>query len=286
MSARDDAAGHAGSASSHASDAAGSAAAASGSAATASTKAGEAATSASDAAAALAQVLVELANTQAYQDVVTAIGDMSSSWNADIQAAISALVDQAPETLDTLAEVAAALGNDPNFATTVMDLLGQKVGNGDPRLSDARTPTTHTHPMSQVTGLQDALDGKSNVGHSHTWDQVTSKPGTFPSTIALVAGLQAALDGKSATGHTHTKAEVGLGNVDNTSDANKPVSTAVQAALSPLQSRVGAAPATWRWNGTALPTAASQVHAQARVGDFIVCPNLTVDPGWHQITGV
>ncbi|MGW8593243.1 hypothetical protein ACWGLC_16250 [Dietzia sp. NPDC055877] len=252
----------------------------------ASQKASAAAVSASDAADALAQVLVELANTQAYQDVLTAIGDMSSDWNADIQTAIASLVGQAPETLDTLAEVAAALGNDPNFATTVMDLLGQKVGNGDPRLSDARTPTAHDHPMSQVTGLSDALGGKSNVGHGHTWDQVGEKPGTFPSTIALVAGLQAALDGKSATGHTHTKAQVGLGNVDNTSDAAKPVSTATQAALTPLQNRLSVAPATWRWNGTTLPTAASQVHAQARVGDFIVAPNLTTDPGWHQITGV
>ena len=31
--------------------------------------------------------------------------------------------------------------------------------------------------------------------------------------------------------HGVTKAQVGLGNVDNTSDANKPVSTAQQAAL-------------------------------------------------------
>lgn len=273
-------------ASGHADASAGSASAASGSAVTASTKAGEAATSASDAAAALAQVLVELANTQAYQDVLTAIGDMSSDWNADIAAALADLVGQAPETLDTIDEIATALGNDPNFFTTIMDAIGQKVSNNDPRLSDARTPTSHDHPMPQVTGLADALDGKSDVGHGHTWGQVSEKPGTFPSTIALVAGLQAALDGKAATGHTHTKAQVGLGNVDNTSDAAKPISTATQAALTPLQNRVGAAPATWRWNGTSLPTAASQVHAQARAGDFIVAPNLTADPGWHQITGV
>lgn len=35
----------------------------------------------------------------------------------------------------------------------------------------------------------------------------------------------------AAGNHTHTKADVGLGNVDNTSDASKPVSTAQQAAL-------------------------------------------------------
>lgn len=35
----------------------------------------------------------------------------------------------------------------------------------------------------------------------------------------------------SVVGHTHTKAEVGLANVDNTSDLNKPISTATQNAL-------------------------------------------------------
>ena len=111
---------------------------------------------------------------------------------------------------------------------------------------------------------------------------------TQPTNVRLITEDRYTADmaGKADDTHTHTKTEVGLGNVDNTSDAAKPVSTAVQAALTPLQSRVGAAPATWRWNGTTLPTAAAQVHAQARVGDFIVAPNLTTDPGWHQITGV
>lgn len=40
---------------------------------------------------------------------------------------ISALVDSAPETLDTLNELAAALGDDPNFATTVTNSIAKKV---------------------------------------------------------------------------------------------------------------------------------------------------------------
>lgn len=39
---------------------------------------------------------------------------------------ISALVDSAPATLDTLNELAAALGDDPNFATTTTNLIGTK----------------------------------------------------------------------------------------------------------------------------------------------------------------
>lgn len=40
---------------------------------------------------------------------------------------ISALVDSAPETLDTLNELAAALGDDPSFATTVTNSIATKV---------------------------------------------------------------------------------------------------------------------------------------------------------------
>lgn len=40
---------------------------------------------------------------------------------------ISELVNSAPETLDTLNELAAALNNDSNFATTVITQLGTKV---------------------------------------------------------------------------------------------------------------------------------------------------------------
>lgn len=45
---------------------------------------------------------------------------------AFVQAAIAALVASSPAALDTLNELAAALGNDPNFATTVMNALAGK----------------------------------------------------------------------------------------------------------------------------------------------------------------
>lgn len=41
-----------------------------------------------------------------------------------VQNAVSSLVGTAPETLDTLNELASALGNDPNFATTVSNKIG------------------------------------------------------------------------------------------------------------------------------------------------------------------
>lgn len=45
---------------------------------------------------------------------------------AVVAEAVAALVDAAPGTLDTLNELAAALGDDPNFATTMTNLLAAK----------------------------------------------------------------------------------------------------------------------------------------------------------------
>jgi len=93
--------------------------------------------------------------------------------------AISNLVDTAPETLNTLNELAAALGDDPNYATTISTSLGNKL--------DSSTASSTYAPLANPT---------------------------FTGTVAGV-----------------TSAHVGLGNVDNTSDVNKPVSTATQTAL-------------------------------------------------------
>lgn len=45
----------------------------------------------------------------------------------DVDAAISAVVNASPAALDTLKELADALGNDPNFATTMATQLGNKL---------------------------------------------------------------------------------------------------------------------------------------------------------------
>ena len=41
--------------------------------------------------------------------------------------ALAALAGSAPEALDTLQELASALGNDPNFSTTIMQMMGERV---------------------------------------------------------------------------------------------------------------------------------------------------------------
>lgn len=44
----------------------------------------------------------------------------------EVEVKLSELVDSAPDTLNTLNELATALGNDPNFATTIASQIGLK----------------------------------------------------------------------------------------------------------------------------------------------------------------
>ena len=59
----------------------------------------------------------------------------------------------------------------------------------------------------------------------------------------------------------YTKAQVGLGNVDNTSDANKPISKATQAALNDKQSKI-TANGILKGDGTGTITAADETEVE------------------------
>ena len=57
---------------------------------------------------------------------ITLVKGATYATQSDINTSIANLVNSAPETLNTLNELAAALGDDPNFATTVATQIGQK----------------------------------------------------------------------------------------------------------------------------------------------------------------
>ena len=64
-----------------------------------------------------------------YADRDWALENLASKQEVSDQ--VAALVDSAPGTLDTLNELATALGNDPNFATTIATEIGKKVNKTD-----------------------------------------------------------------------------------------------------------------------------------------------------------
>lgn len=66
-----------------------------------------------------------------------------------VQNTVSGLVGAAPETLDTLNELATALGNDPNFATTIANQIGKKANQ-----SDLETVSTKVDKKAEQTDLE------------------------------------------------------------------------------------------------------------------------------------
>lgn len=81
---------------------------------------------------------------------------------------IERLMNAPPETLDTLAELATALGNDPNFATTMANALAQKAGktpasaNADGLMSAAdKTKLDGIESGANKTVVDSALSGNS-----------------------------------------------------------------------------------------------------------------------------
>ncbi|WP_254208999.1 phage tail protein [Enterobacter hormaechei] len=85
---------------------------------------------------------------------------------AYVRAAISALVGSSPEALDTLNELAAALGNDPNFATTMTNALAGKQSK-DATLTALSGLATSADKLPYFTGAdRAALTALTSVGRA------------------------------------------------------------------------------------------------------------------------
>lgn len=79
-------------------------------------------------------------------------GPAGEITEAMLNAAVAQLVDGAPEALDTLDELATALGNDPNFATTVSTEIGLRAKTVDVDAALAgKSDTGHTHPVGDLS---------------------------------------------------------------------------------------------------------------------------------------
>jgi hypothetical protein len=112
---------------------------------------------------------------------------------AQVSSTVAALVDSAPGTLDTLNELAAALGDDANFASTVTTALAGKAA------------TSHTHTYADLTGTVPTWN-QSTTGSAATL--TTARTLTIGSTGKTFNGganvsWTLAEIGAAATTHTH-----------------------------------------------------------------------------------
>nr|WP_286981487.1 hypothetical protein [Corynebacterium sp. UBA5992] len=138
-----------------------------------------------------AQTDAENAAESAAEDATASVQDRLAGLVSDAQTAADAsadaarvevakVVDGAPESLDTLREVAEKLANQDDVAAAMLEQIGTKASKQE--LADGlagKADASHTHTTAQVTGLDAALAGKA-------------------STQALMDGLATRVDGGSA----------------------------------------------------------------------------------------
>lgn len=138
-----------------------------------------------------------------------------------VTGAITDLIGGAPGALNTLNELAEAIGDDASYAAGITTALGLKAPLASPTFTGTVTIPTGAS-ITAPTGLVKGDVGLGNVDNTSNSTEraatatLTNKTLTSP-VINTPTGI--------------VKGDVGLGNVDNTSDASKPVSTAQQTAL-------------------------------------------------------
>ena len=142
-----------------------------------------------------------------------------------VKSAISSLVASSPEALDTLNELAAALGDDPNFATTVANDIGAKV-----TANTAITGATKTKITYDAKGLVTAgadLQASDLPTHSHTKSDISDFPASLPASDVSAWA-------KAATKPSYISSEIGY---DNTTSGL--TATTVKGALDEVVEMVG-----------------------------------------------
>jgi hypothetical protein len=204
-------------------------------------------------------------------------------------------VAAAPATLDTLNELAAALGNDPSFATTISTALGNRLrvdintqglsatlqGYGRTNLGLGTAATSNTGDFVAYRTFGTAANSATGdfVAYRTFGTAANNNTGDFAlashtHSIANVTGLQTALDGKQASGsyaaatHSHIISDV----------------TGLQTALDGKQASLGFTPYN-STNPSGYITSSGSISGNAATATNVAYSGLTgTVPTWNQNT--
>lgn len=145
-----------------------------------------------------------------------------------VHGVVSKLVNGAPTALDTLQELATALGNDPNFSTTILNKIGEKESKADAQIEHKRLQDaipTKVSQLSNDSGYQKTAEipvaSQTQNGYMSKYDKAKLDGISLDSYVlktelgnyALKTDLSGKLD-KTGTAAAATKAtQDGAGNV-------------------------------------------------------------------------
>jgi hypothetical protein len=129
--------------------------------------------------------------------VLTPAAGSSVKWGADILATqayadqkVADLVDSAPELLDTLNELAAAIGDNPNYAADLATSVGTKVSKAGDTMTGALTlsgaPTSANHAATK-----DYVDTAASTAQGNAEDYADGLAGNYEPAGAITTAIDA-----------------------------------------------------------------------------------------------
>lgn len=190
------------------------------------------------------------------------INDAGYQTEADLQAAIEKIIGEAPEVLDTLKEIADALGNDPNFATTITkklaaitEQLNQEITNRTE--ADAQVQANVDKEVSDRKEADTALEAKLKEYVDNEVDKITGNTDGIQASLNKEiqdrkdadAALQTAItkeetDRKAADAALDTRVTANATKIQELAlsiqDAVNTVKNELQAKIDALQTEVNA----------------------------------------------
>lgn len=190
------------------------------------------------------------------------INDAGYQTEADLQAAIEKIIGEAPEVLDTLKEIADALGNDPNFATTITkklaaitEQLNQEITNRTE--ADAQVQANVDKEVTERKEADTALEAKLKEYVDNEVDKITGNTDGIQASLNKEiqdrkdadAALQAAItkeetDRKVADAALDTRVTANATKIQELAlsiqDAVNTVKNELQAKIDALQTEVNA----------------------------------------------
>lgn len=190
------------------------------------------------------------------------INDAGYQTEADLQAAIEKIIGEAPEVLDTLKEIADALGNDPNFATTITKKLAAITEQLNQEITsrteaDAQVQANVDKEVSDRKEADTALEAKLKEYVDNEVDKITGNTDGIQASLNKEiqdrkdadAALQAAItkeetDRKAADAALDTRVTANATKIQELAlsiqDAVNTVKNELQAKIDALQTEVNA----------------------------------------------
>ena len=153
-----------------------------------------------------------------------------------VDTAVSNLVDSAPATLDTLNELASALGDDANFSTTVTNSIGTKWTEDATKISNWDTAYSNTTKIAttssgiDVTGnivVSGTVDGRDVLADGTKLDLIEANATADQTGAEIKSAYEAVADTNAFTDAEKTK----LSNIEASADVTDTVNVTAAGAL-------------------------------------------------------